>query len=138
MKIPPLTIILLLGTVGCGQQDNAAYDRRLAELENRVGRIEASAGQLPPVQPVEPQASRNPSPAPLTPPAPETPQMRYELLGPSNFVGSNRRLYPSLDRCEAAKEALIEPIRRERERDLEEQGNPDGTYYVPRLTCIPT
>lgn len=62
-------------------------------------------------------------------PAPTTESMAYELVG----AGSTRRLYPSVARCEAARDAM----QAVRDRANEGSGGSPRVIYPEALDCIP-
>jgi hypothetical protein len=63
------------------------------------------------------------------PPAPAQESMTYELVG----AGSTRRLYPSVTRCEAARDAM----QAVRDRANEGSGDTPRVIYPSALECIP-
>jgi hypothetical protein len=132
-----LVAALTLSLLGACQQQKKQPDAelygRVADLDNRVRELEAGDRER---RLKDTRAAIDEFTNAAT--APQQSEQQYELVGSTHFLGSNRRVYPSLRRCEDAKEALIGPIRQERERELEKQGTKNGTYYVPRVTCVPT
>ena len=129
-----IAIAALLTLAGCEGPDERAEIAevnsrnalaRVAQLESRVQELERQAGER---ERTITAAAERPRPEP----APE-PRDAYMLVGPATLSGAGTR-YPSEQRCEAAREALV---RQSMERAARLKGQGMITVGEPLVSCMP-
>jgi outer membrane murein-binding lipoprotein Lpp len=100
----------------------AASEQRLAALEARVAAAQSESSSVAAETRAKPASA-------------ETSELRYELVGGGADLQANRRFYATKERCESAKQIMIDDGIARAAR-LREQGM--ITVGEPTLSCIPT
>lgn len=127
--------MVVTALAGCQQKEDERIDVADVNARNALARVAALESRVNELEQIERQTVSAP-PEPRVPPAPLTPAVRedaYLLTGPATLNGTGTR-YPSQQRCEAAKQSLIQQSN-ERAARLREQGM--ITVGEPQVGCIP-
>lgn len=128
MRLAVLVLALAVG--GCEQPQPGGTDledkAKIAELSNRVVQLEAWRDKTEATAKAPP-----PSPRPAAPKA--EPLRKWELVGGGQMMQA-RRFYPTRDRCEEAKQVLLEDVAA-REEEARRRGAIYSSPYM--LSCIP-
>lgn len=110
--------LLVIGLPGCSEKPS---DPRIAEMETR---LEGLSSRVEALETAQNQAINAPVTAPL---------MEYELTGRGALSAAGTR-YPSLKRCEAAKQVLVNDSA-QRAQEMAEKGL--TVIGKPEISCVP-